>query len=61
MDYRRILAAIRERLGLTRTELAARIGVATITIERWEKGSSKPHPVFERKIAELTKEAGMIG
>jgi DNA-binding transcriptional regulator YiaG len=59
MDYKETLAAIREKMRLTRTELAARIGVSTITIERWENGRFNPHPVFARQIDALKKEAGL--
>lgn len=37
---------IRERLGLTQAELAARIGVHTMTVSRWERGVvNVPEPV----------------
>lgn len=38
----------REDLGLSATELADRLGVATSTIRRWEKGEMGIHPLRDR-------------
>jgi transcriptional regulator with XRE-family HTH domain len=42
------LAAERERLGLSRAELAVRLGVATSTVARWERGERIAHPSMLR-------------
>jgi transcriptional regulator with XRE-family HTH domain len=47
------LKAIRERKGLTQEELAARIGVGTQQIWRWESGSTTPASNF---VADLARE-----
>lgn len=46
---------IRERLGLTQEQLAQRLGVSFKTVNRWEKGKSKPSPMARRLLSELSK------
>ena len=43
---------LRERRGLTREELAARVGVHAGSIARWETGGSVPHAYTLERIAE---------
>src|ERR1051325_1432371 len=43
---------LRERRGLTRDELAARVGVHAGSIARWETGGSVPHAYTLERIAE---------
>ncbi len=47
---------LRESLGLSTQELADKFGVARYTINRWERGITKPHPVFEKMLEKLKKE-----
>ncbi len=47
---------LREKLGLTTQQLADKIGVTRYTINRWEKGLSKPHPIFAKILEELKEE-----
>jgi len=44
------LKKLRERAGLNRTELAAKIGVRERTIRRWEEGDNIPHPERMKKL-----------
>ena len=46
------LRAVRERAGLSREELAARVGVHAGSIARWETGGSVPHAYTMERIAE---------
>ena len=48
---------LRERLGLTQTQMAERIGVSFATVNRWENGQSRPRRLAWRRIGEL--EAGV--
>lgn len=50
-----IVKDLRIKLGLTQKEFAERVGVHAITIIRWEKGVSTPHPVWIEKIRDLEK------
>jgi transcriptional regulator with XRE-family HTH domain len=47
---------LRRRLGLTQESLAALIGVDHATIWRWERGRTRPLPVFTRELERLDRE-----
>ena len=47
------IKALRLRLGLTQTELAAEIGVHQVTVARWETGGETPLPIVQRALADL--------
>lgn len=47
------IKALRLRLGLTQTELAAEIGVHQVTVARWETGGITPLPIIQRALADL--------
>ena len=54
------LRELREKLGLSRIELADRIGCREYTIIRWENGKIKrPLPVYQKALAEFYAEALM--
>jgi len=56
MDGKQVKAK-REKLGLTRAELARRIGVSIRTVESWEQGARiEPNEENERRILALEKE-----
>ncbi len=57
VDYYSRVKSVRERLGLTQVELAARIGVSFATVNRWENGQTKPARLAWRQIVDL--EAGI--
>ena len=44
---------LRERLGLTQTRMAERIGVSFATVNRWENGQSRPRRLAWRRIVDL--------
>jgi transcriptional regulator with XRE-family HTH domain len=48
---------LRERLGLTQEKLAARLGVAFPTVNRWENGHTQPSPLALRQIEALVEES----
>ena len=47
------IKAMRLRLGLTQTELAAEIGVHRVTVANWETGGKSPLPIIQRALADL--------
>ncbi len=53
MDVR----ALREKLGMTQKELAAKIGASLPSLNRWENGKSEPMPVFRRAMETLERKA----
>ena len=48
---------LRERLGLTQVELAARIKVSPAAVQRWERGTSKPQPAYAERLQALERRA----
>lgn len=50
------LIALRKKLGLTQAEMARRLGVSFVTVNRWENGHCRPSPLAKRYIDELQKE-----
>ncbi|MBA7647682.1 hypothetical protein ES703_55460 [subsurface metagenome] len=49
-DLLKNLRKLREKAGLTQTELGARVGVATKTIWCWEQGKNLPHRERLKKL-----------
>lgn len=41
---------VRKQLGLSQVEFARRLGVARVTVTRWENGSRKPSSIAARAI-----------
>lgn len=50
---------MRERLGLTQEKLAARLGVAFPTVNRWENGHTQPSPLALKQIEALLSESDL--
>jgi transcriptional regulator with XRE-family HTH domain len=48
------LRAVRLDAGLTQKQLAEALGVAELTVSRWERGITSPSVARLRRIAELT-------
>jgi transcriptional regulator with XRE-family HTH domain len=47
------LTDVREALGLTRREVARRLGVDDSTVSRWESGERRPPAWYRRKLLAL--------
>lgn len=47
------IKTLRESLGLTQKELAARVKVDAITVSRWERNEQKPSNHAKRQLARL--------
>lgn len=45
--------ALRDFLGMTQEEMGETLGVAELTIRRWEKGYFKPSPLALEKLHQL--------
>lgn len=49
-----LVASVREAAGMSKVELARRLGVDRATISRWEQGLNRPeHPDIVARFAEL--------
>ena len=47
---------LRERLGLTQEHLAHKLGVTVKTVNRWERGRSKPSPLAAKMLNQLSEQ-----
>jgi len=52
-DLVKTIKELRNALGLTQEQFAAKVGVTFSTVNRWESGKSKPSPLAMRQIEEL--------
>ena len=55
MTYAEAIKALRKKMLITQTELAAQLGVAFVSVNRWEKGSYEPTMKIKRRLASLFK------
>ena len=60
-DIPRLLREVRRRTGLTQEKLAAKLGVAFPTLNRWENARAKPSPLALRQIDALLRDLGGEG
>ncbi|HEY9697032.1 MAG TPA: helix-turn-helix transcriptional regulator [Trichocoleus sp.] len=49
---------LRQQMGLTQGDFAAKIGVSWLTVNRWENGRNKPSAIALRQIEKLLKKKG---
>lgn len=54
----RLVQELRKRTGLTQERFAARLGVTSLTINRWENAHVRPSPLALRQIELLARELG---
>ena len=59
MNYPEMLKKYREKVLLTQTELAKKLGVSFASVNRWENGQFEPTMKAKRKLRDLFKEAGI--
>ena len=59
MTYAEAIKTLRKKMLVTQTELAAEIGVAFISINRWENGHCEPTMKAKRKLAPLFDKYGI--
>ena len=43
----------RERLGMSREELAAKVGCSAVSIWKWETGRTMPLPAFRKQLERI--------
>jgi len=51
-SYGEVIHRARQGKGLSREELAARVGCSLFSLMRWEQGKSVPIRVFRRRLEE---------
>lgn len=55
------ITALRESLGMTQTELGEQLGVAKLTVSRWERGQVRPRDKTLDTLKKLVAEAKRKG
>ena len=60
MNYAEAIKALRKKMLITQTELATMLGVAFVSVNRWENGVFEPSLKQKRKLHKLFIEAGLI-
>jgi len=51
----------RKRLGLTQLQFSKTLGVSFQSVNRWERGKTKPLPIVLKQIEVMVKEMGVRG
>lgn len=59
MEYSDAIKCLRKKLLLSQVEFAQMMGVAFVTVNRWENGNNIPTFKYKRKLAPLFKEHGI--
>ena len=59
MNYAEAIKALRKKMLITQTELAAQLGVAFVSVNRWENGAYGPTMKAKRKLALLFEKYGV--
>ena len=59
MNYAEAIKALRKKMIITQTELAAMLGVAFVSVNRWENGAYEPTMKVKRKLALLFEKYGV--
>jgi len=56
-----LVKEVRKRLGLTQLQFAKTLGVSFQSVNRWERGRTKPLPIALKHIEVMVKEMGDHG
>lgn len=60
MKYSDAVKTLRKRMLITQTELAELLGVAFVSVNRWENDEFEPTMKIKRKLAPLFREHGIV-
>ena len=56
-----LVREVRQRLGLTQEQFASRLGVTFPTVNRWERGRTKPSPMAQKLLIKVVEQIGENG
>ena len=59
MNYPEKIKEYRDKVLITQTELANKLGVSFASVNRWETGKFEPTMKIKRKLKKLFDEAGI--
>ena len=60
MDYPKLLKEYREKMFLSQEDLAQKLGVSYVTVNRWENGKFEPTIKMKKKLHSMFKKVGMV-
>ncbi len=60
MDYPKLLKEYREKMFLSQEDLAQKLDISYVTVNRWENGKFEPTIKMKKKLNSLFKKAGLI-
>ena len=60
MTYAEAIKALRKKMLLSQTEMAKELGVAFVSINRWENGHCEPTIKAKRKLAPLFEKYNIV-
>ena len=60
MDYPKLLKEYREKMFLSQEDLAQKLGVSYVTVNRWENGRFEPTIKIKKKLHKLFVKAGIV-
>lgn len=60
-DFAELILELRQQLGLTQEQFAARLGVTFLTVNRWENRRAKPSRLALQAIQGLLERMGEPG
>jgi len=60
MDYSALLKQYREKTFMTQRDLAIKLGVSFVTLNRWENGKFNPTMKMKKKLYGMFKKAGIV-
>ena len=60
MDYPKLLKAYREKMFMSQEELAQKLGISYVTVNRWENGKFEPTIKMKKKLFRMFEKAGLV-
>ena len=60
MDYPKLLKEYREKMFLSQEDLAQKLGISYVTVNRWENGKFEPTIKMKKKLYNMFKKAGLV-
>ena len=60
MDYPKLLKEYREKMFLSQEDLAQKLGISYVTVNRWENGKFEPTIKMKKKLYNMFKKSGLI-
>ena len=60
MDYSLLLKQYREKMFLTQRDLAEKLGVSYVTVNRWETTKFEPTMKMKKKLHKLFVKSGLL-